>query len=185
MARASPSDPRIRFHGKTVYRLFSRPETAPLKQARQTHAEMIRDQPCGSAKWVDRMASRLALQSRLRSRGRPKTSNSWDQADLEIRPFRISALSRGAAPCYARSELSLETGMMLSDRPSRPSRILPRRAPCPAIQSNVKANAVPVAASSSDVVSARPSRLGMRPRSATAFRIQHPAEVESPIDGTP
>jgi hypothetical protein len=84
--------------------------------------------------------------------------------------------SRGVAPCSARFVAWLGAGRALSPCPSRPSSTSPEYAPCPAIQIPLKANAVPVAASSSDFVSARPRRPGVGLRSQTALRIQDSAD---------
>src|SRR5271166_2597170 len=55
--------------------------------------------------------------------------------------------------------------------------LFPERAPCPSIQSTwIKAKAVPVAASSSEIASARPTGPELRPRSFTALRVQHSSE---------
>src|SRR5271157_1604186 len=51
--------------------------------------------------------------------------------------------------------------------------------PCPSIQSPIKAKAVPVAASSSEIASARPTGPELRPRSFTALRIQHSSKGAS------
>jgi len=64
-----------------------------------------------------------------------------------------------------------------SDSPlrGRPA-LFPERAPCPSIQCYIKAKAVPVAASSPEIASARPTGPELRPRSFTALRIQHSSE---------
>ena len=95
------------------------------------------------------------------------------------RPQRFGlrrCLSRDEASCYAparvRSGVRSAAFLPRRGRRARP----PGRPSCPAIQSPLKAKAVPVAASSSDFVSARPTRPEVRPRSPTAMRIQDSAD---------
>src|SRR5208283_2552399 len=90
--------------------------------------------------------------------------------------LRRAILRHGYAWRQPRSDSSLR---------GRPA-LLPERAPCPSIQSPIKAKAVPVAASSSEIASARPTGPELRPRSFTALRIQHSSNDELPSrEGAP
>ena len=84
-------------------------------------------------------------------------------------------LSRCAVPGYApvwRRWMAISVSSLTPRRAGTP----PRLRPLPIYSIYIKAKAVPVAASSSAVVSARPAGPGVRPRSATALRIQDSSE---------
>jgi len=80
-------------------------------------------------------------------------------------------LYRCAVPCYSRAWLGSAAGSARSFT-SRSSGTLPRTRPLPIYSIYIKAKAVPVAASSSELASAGPTRSELRPRSLTALRIQ-------------
>ena len=80
-------------------------------------------------------------------------------------------LYQRATPCYPpawRGSVTTSVSVLAPPRAGTP----PRLRPLPIYSIYIKAKAVPVAASSSAVVSARPAGPGVRPRSATALRIQ-------------
>ena len=84
-------------------------------------------------------------------------------------------LYRCAVPCYSRAWLRSAAGSARSFT-SRSSGTLPRTRPLPIYSICIKAKAVPVAASSSELASAGPTRSELRPRSLTALRIQLSSE---------
>jgi len=84
-------------------------------------------------------------------------------------------LYRCAVPCYSRAWLRSAAGSARSFT-SRSSGTLPRTRPLPIYSIYIKAKAVPVAASSSELASAWPTRSELRPRSLTALRIQLSSE---------
>ena len=84
-------------------------------------------------------------------------------------------LYRCAVPCYSRAWLRSAAGSARSFT-SRSSGTLPRTRPLPIYSIYIKAKAVPVAASSSELASAGPTRSELRPRSLTALRIQLSSE---------
>jgi hypothetical protein len=61
---------------------------------------------------------------------------------------------------------------------SRSPGTLPRTRPLPIYSIYLEAKAVPVAASSSEIASARPTGPELRPRSLAALRIQHSSKRE-------
>jgi hypothetical protein len=85
-----------------------------------------------------------------------------------------SLIAWTAAPCYAPVWLRAAAAWPVSF-PSRLSVALPRTRPLPIYSIYIKAKAVPIAASFSEIASARPTRPGVRLRSATALRIQRSA----------
>ena len=82
-------------------------------------------------------------------------------------------LYQRAAPCYSSAWLRLAAASVRFSTSRSPS-TLPRTRPLPIY--SIKAKAVPVAASSSEIASARPTGPELRPRSFTALRIQHSSE---------
>ena len=84
-------------------------------------------------------------------------------------------LYRCAVPCYSRAWLRSAAGSARSFT-SRSSGTLPRTRPLPIYSICIKAKAVPVAASPSELASAGPTRSELRPRSLTALRIQLSSE---------
>ena len=84
-------------------------------------------------------------------------------------------LYRRAAPCYPPAWRRLMAAAFSSFTPRRAG-TPPSLRPLPIDSIYIKAKAVPVAASSSAVGSARPAAPGMRPCSATALRIQDSSE---------
>jgi hypothetical protein len=80
-------------------------------------------------------------------------------------------LYRRAVPCYAPawSRSAAASALFFT---SRSYGTLPRTRPLPIYSIYIKAKAVPIAASSSEVASARPTGPEFRPRSSTALRIQ-------------
>ena len=81
-------------------------------------------------------------------------------------------LYQRAAPCYS-SACSRLAAASVRFFTSRSPGTLPRTRPLPIYSTYVKAKAVPVAASSSEIASARPTGPELRPHSFTALRIQH------------
>src|SRR5271166_3233796 len=84
-------------------------------------------------------------------------------------------LYQRAAPCYSSAWLRL-AAVSVRFFTSRSPGTLPRTRPLPIYSIYIKAKAVPVAASSSEIASARPTGPELRPRSFTALRIQHSSE---------
>ena len=84
-------------------------------------------------------------------------------------------LYQRAAPCYSSAWLRLAAASVRFFT-SRSPGTLPRTRPLPIYSIYIKAKAVPVAASSSEIASARPTGPELRPRSFTALRIQHSSE---------
>src|SRR5271165_4209142 len=84
-------------------------------------------------------------------------------------------LYQRAMPCYSQAWLRLVAGSVRFFT-SRSSSTLPKTRPLPIYSIYIKAKAVPVAASSSELVSAGPTRSELRPRSLTALRIQLSSE---------
>jgi len=80
-------------------------------------------------------------------------------------------LYQRAMPCYSQAWLRLVAGSVRFFT-SRSSSTLPKTRPLPIYSIYIKAKAVPVAASSSELASAGPTRSELRPRSLTALRIQ-------------
>ena len=76
------------------------------------------------------------------------------------------------APCYSSAWLRLAAASVRFFTSRLPG-TLPRTRPLPIYSIYIKAKAVPVAASSSEIASARPTGPEFRPRSFTALRIQH------------
>ncbi len=91
-------------------------------------------------------------------------------------------LYRCAVPCYSRAWLRSAAGSARSFT-SRSSGTLPRTRPLPIYSIYIKAKAVPVAASSSELASAWPTRSELRPRSSTALRIQLSSNHAHPSPG--
>ncbi len=87
-------------------------------------------------------------------------------------------LYQRAAPCYSSAWLRLAAASVRFFT-SRSPGTLPRTRPLPIYSIYIKAKAVPVAASSSEIASARPMGPEFRPRSFTALRIQHSSEGRS------
>ncbi len=81
-------------------------------------------------------------------------------------------LYQRAAPCYSSAWLRLAAASVRFFT-SRSPGTLPRTRPLPIYSIYTKAKAVLVAASSSELASAGPTRFKLRPRSLTALRIQH------------
>ena len=81
-------------------------------------------------------------------------------------------LYQRAAPCYSSAWLRLAAASVRFFT-SRSPGTLPRTRPLPIYPIYVEAKAVPVAASSSEIASARPTGPEFRPRSFKALRIQH------------
>src|SRR5271165_6146552 len=86
-------------------------------------------------------------------------------------------LYQRAAPCYSSAWLRLAAASVRFFT-SRSPGTLARTRPLPIYSIYVKAKAVPVAASSSEIASARPTGPEFRPRSFTALRIQHSSNDE-------
>ena len=84
-------------------------------------------------------------------------------------------LYQRAAPCYSSAWLRLAAASVRFFTSWSPG-TLPRTRPLPIYSIYIKAKAVPVAASSSELASARPTGPELRPRSFTALRIQHSSE---------
>jgi len=84
-------------------------------------------------------------------------------------------LYQRAAPCYSLAWLRLAAASVRFFT-SRSPGTLPRTRPLPIYSIYIKAKAVPVAASSSEIASARPTGPEFRPRSFTALRIQDSSE---------
>ncbi len=84
-------------------------------------------------------------------------------------------LYQRAAPCYSSAWLRWAAASVRFFT-SRSPGTLPRTRPLPIYSIYIKAKAVPVAASSSEIASARPTGPELRPRSFTALRIQHSSE---------
>jgi len=84
-------------------------------------------------------------------------------------------LYQRAAPCYSSAWLRLAAASVRFFT-SRSPGTLPRTRPLPIYSIYIKAKAVPVAASSSELASARPTGPELRPRSFTALRIQHSSD---------
>ena len=89
-------------------------------------------------------------------------------------------LYQRAVPCYSQAWLRLAAGSVRFFT-SRSSRTLPKTRPLAIYSISIKAKAVPVAASSSELASARPTRSELRPRSLTALRIQLSSERTSEL----
>src|SRR5271157_6085575 len=87
-------------------------------------------------------------------------------------------LYQRAAPCYSSAWLRLAAASVRFFT-SRSPGTLPRTRPLPIYSIYIKAKAVPVAASSSEIASARPTGPEFRPRSFTALRIQHSSKRRS------
>ena len=109
----------------------------------------------------------------------PSTS-ATRSLDSEFAPH----LYRRAVPCYSRAwrRLAAVSARFLT---SRPSSTLPKAPALPIYSIYIKAKAVPIAASSSEIASARPTGPEVRPRSFMALRIQDSAEdaFGEPPDG--
>src|SRR5271157_3620790 len=84
-------------------------------------------------------------------------------------------LYQRAAPCYSSAWLRLAAASVRFFT-SRPPGTLPRTRLLPIYSIYIEAKAVPVAASSSELASARPTGPELRPRSFTALRIQHSSD---------
>ena len=84
-------------------------------------------------------------------------------------------LYQRAVPCYSQAWLRLAAGSVRFFT-SRSSSTLPKTRPLAIYSIHIKAKAMPVAASSSELVSAGPTRSELRPRSLTALRIQLSSE---------
>src|SRR5271157_5600105 len=96
-------------------------------------------------------------------------------------------LYQRAAPCYSSAWLRLAAASVRFFT-SRSPGTLPRTRPLPIYSIYIiKAKAVPVAASSSEIASARPTGPEFRPRSFTALRIQHSSKHAwfATTEGTP
>ena len=91
-------------------------------------------------------------------------------------------LYQRAAPCYSSAWLRLAAASVRFST-SRSPGTLPRTRPLPIYSIYVKAKAVPVAASSSEIASARPTGSELTPRSFTALRIQHSSEAHASTGG--
>ena len=85
------------------------------------------------------------------------------------------SLYQRAAPCYSSAWLRLAAASVRFFT-SRSPGTLPRTRPLPIYSIYIKAKAVPVTASSSEIASARPTGPELRPRSFTALRIQHSSD---------
>ena len=88
-------------------------------------------------------------------------------------------LYQRAAPCYSSAWLRLAAASVQFFTLRSPG-TLPRTRPLPIYSIYIKAKAVPVAASSSEIASARPTGPEFRPRSFTALRIQHSSK-DAPV----
>ena len=87
-------------------------------------------------------------------------------------------LYQRAVPCYPQGWLRLAAASVRFFTSRLPG-TLPRTRPLPIYSIYIKAKAVPVAASSSEIASARPTGPELRPSSSTALRIQHSSEDAS------
>src|SRR5271166_4526966 len=85
-------------------------------------------------------------------------------------------LYQRAAPCYSSAWLRLAAASVQFFTLRSPG-TLPRTRPLPICSIYIEAKAVPVAASSSEIASARPTGPEFRPRSFTALRIQHSSDA--------
>ena len=86
-------------------------------------------------------------------------------------------LCQRAVPCYSQAWLRLAAGSVRFFT-SRSSGTLPKTRPFPIYSIYIKPKAVPVAASSSELASGRPTRSELRPHSLTALRIQLSSDHE-------